>query len=281
MFPTRNLAKFQKIQRGLYNEKEQRFIVDPPKLPKTEKMIKGHWITNNCHVVICGVPCENCFKKLQNCPKRPVQEDVPWEVKIQPVKATKTEEEKGDDEGHDARPRRNRKKPKKPAKRNRSLSIVIVSPEKDQTKAKDQVQKAATLVVDMSNGEKKSSPEREPNENDFAPKRKKVRRSKSFVKENQDFPKIPIDSMEETETHDQSIIKELENQNLIEITNKSPNDENKPLNVALAEETITANKPIGNVKLFVNSIFILYARWHFKLVCLQPKLASLVNAQKI
>ena len=263
MFPTRNLAKFQKIQRGLYNEKEQRFIVDPPKLPKTEKMIKGHRISNNCHVVICGVPCENCFKKLQNCPKRPVQEEVPWEVKIQPVKATKTEEENGDDEGHDARPRRNRKKPKKDApegkvsKRNRSPSIVVVSPEKDQTKAKDQVQKAATLVVDMSNGEKKSSPEREPNENDFAPKRKKVRRSKSFVRENQDFPKIPIDSMEEeTETHDQSIIKELENQNLIEITNKSPiievtnkspNDENKPLNVALAEETITASQPIGNV----------------------------------
>ena len=32
---------------------------------------------------------------------------------------------------------------------------------------------------------------------------------------------------------------------------------------------------IGNVQLFVNLIFILYARWRFKTVCLQTKLASL------
>ena len=34
-------------------------------------------------------------------------------------------------------------------------------------------------------------------------------------------------------------------------------------------------KAIGNVQLFVNLIFILYARWRFKIVCLQTKLASL------
>ena len=33
---------------------------------------------------------------------------------------------------------------------------------------------------------------------------------------------------------------------------------------------------IGNVKLFVNLTFILYARWRFKIVYLQTKLASLV-----
>ena len=34
-------------------------------------------------------------------------------------------------------------------------------------------------------------------------------------------------------------------------------------------------KPIGNVQLFVNLIFILYVRWRFKIVCLQAKLVSL------
>ena len=38
---------------------------------------------------------------------------------------------------------------------------------------------------------------------------------------------------------------------------------------------------IGNVQLFVNLIFILYARWHFKIVCLQTKLASLAICKKI
>ena len=40
---------------------------------------------------------------------------------------------------------------------------------------------------------------------------------------------------------------------------------------------------IGNVQLFVNLIFILYARWRFKIVCLQTKLAPLGarNLQKI
>ena len=32
---------------------------------------------------------------------------------------------------------------------------------------------------------------------------------------------------------------------------------------------------IGNVQLFVNLIFILYARWRFKIICLQTKLALL------
>ena len=225
MFPTRNLAKFQKIQRGLYNEKEQRFIVDPPKLPEIEKMIKGHWISNKCHVLICGVPCENCFKKLQNCPQRPVLEEVPWEVKIQPAKATKTapvvEEEKGDDEGHDARPRRNRKKPKKYAperkvsKRNRSPSIVVVTPEKDQTKAKVQVQKAATMVVDMSNGEKESSPECEPDESQLEEAQKRARKrprslkirkkkgQKTKIKNNQ----MDLRSLKLKMTHKKSILK--------------------------------------------------------------------------
>ena len=37
---------------------------------------------------------------------------------------------------------------------------------------------------------------------------------------------------------------------------------------------------IGNVQLFVNLIFILHARWRFKIVCLQTKLASLAILKK-
>ena len=37
---------------------------------------------------------------------------------------------------------------------------------------------------------------------------------------------------------------------------------------------------IGNVQLFVNLIFILYASWRFKIVCLQRKLASLAIHKK-
>ena len=32
---------------------------------------------------------------------------------------------------------------------------------------------------------------------------------------------------------------------------------------------------IGNVQLFVNLMFVLYARWRIKIICLQTKLASL------
>ena len=48
------------------------------------------------------------------------------------------------------------------------------------------------------------------------------------------------------------------------------------LGVTLAE---LANG-IGNVQLFVNLIFILYARRRFKMVCLQTKLASLPIRKK-
>ena len=37
---------------------------------------------------------------------------------------------------------------------------------------------------------------------------------------------------------------------------------------------------IGNVQLFVNLIFILFARWRFKIVCLQTKLDSLAIRKK-
>ena len=37
---------------------------------------------------------------------------------------------------------------------------------------------------------------------------------------------------------------------------------------------------IGNVQLFVNLIFILFARWRFKIVCLQTKLNSLAIRRK-
>ena len=43
---------------------------------------------------------------------------------------------------------------------------------------------------------------------------------------------------------------------------------------AMAECTVLQAN-IGNVQLFVNLIFILYARWRFKFFCLQTKLASL------
>ena len=38
---------------------------------------------------------------------------------------------------------------------------------------------------------------------------------------------------------------------------------------------------IGNVQLFDNLIFILYARWRFRIVCLQTKLASLAIRKNI
>ena len=38
---------------------------------------------------------------------------------------------------------------------------------------------------------------------------------------------------------------------------------------------------IGNVQLLVNLILILYARWRFKIICLQTKLASLVMREKM
>ena len=38
---------------------------------------------------------------------------------------------------------------------------------------------------------------------------------------------------------------------------------------------------IGNVQLFVNLNFILYARWRFKIVCLQTKLASLAISKNL
>ena len=39
-------------------------------------------------------------------------------------------------------------------------------------------------------------------------------------------------------------------------------------------------RTIGNVQLFVNLFFILHARWRFKIVCLQTKLASLAFRKK-
>ena len=38
---------------------------------------------------------------------------------------------------------------------------------------------------------------------------------------------------------------------------------------------------IGNVQLFVKLIFILYARWRFKIVCLQTKITSLAIRKQI
>ena len=38
--------------------------------------------------------------------------------------------------------------------------------------------------------------------------------------------------------------------------------------------------PIGNVQLFINLFFILYARWRFKIVCFQTKLVSLAICKK-
>ena len=37
---------------------------------------------------------------------------------------------------------------------------------------------------------------------------------------------------------------------------------------------------IGNVEIFVNAIFILHARWRFKIVCLHTKHASLEIRKK-
>ena len=45
--------------------------------------------------------------------------------------------------------------------------------------------------------------------------------------------------------------------------------------------SVMLDTEIGNVQLFVNLIFILYARWRFKIVCLQTKLASLAIRKKI
>ena len=42
----------------------------------------------------------------------------------------------------------------------------------------------------------------------------------------------------------------------------------------------TTTTSIGNVQLFVNLSFVLYARWCFKILCLQTKLASLAIRKK-
>ena len=56
------------------------------------------------------------------------------------------------------------------------------------------------------------------------------------------------------------------------------NHNNNVIAAEAAEEVDTHH--IGNVQLFVNLIFILYARWRLKIVCLQTKLASLAICKK-
>ena len=48
-----------------------------------------------------------------------------------------------------------------------------------------------------------------------------------------------------------------------------------PCYEANKKEVLTECPNIGNIQLFVNFILILSARWRFKIVCLQTKLASL------
>ena len=57
-------------------------------------------------------------------------------------------------------------------------------------------------------------------------------------------------------------------------------DEKKKLENGKGKKEFNKNGA-GNVQFFVNLIFILYARWRFKIVCLQTKLASLANRKEM
>ena len=54
----------------------------------------------------------------------------------------------------------------------------------------------------------------------------------------------------------------------------------RPVNCPNCNSRLAFNR-IGNVQLFVNLIFILYARWRFRIVCLQTKLALLEIRNKM
>ena len=65
------------------------------------------------------------------------------------------------------------------------------------------------------------------------------------------------------------------------ITPQRPQSAMSSEDVSTNKWTVTPlRKAIGNVQLFVNLIFILYARWRFKIVCLTTKFASLVIRKK-
>ena len=115
-----------------------------------------------------------------------------------------------------------------------------------------------------------------------------IRLASSFVLEEETLPDLPPNPIEIPSTPNQ-------------LTNKFLLKQSSVLSAEAAARTLTllvstiedqvdsfiqvtselANLyEIGNVQLFVNLIFILYARWRFKIVCLQIKLASLTICKK-
>ena len=64
-------------------------------------------------------------------------------------------------------------------------------------------------------------------------------------------------------------------------TNRNDEDNFKEVLKFIDQHGLQNVHAIGNVQLFVNLIFILYARWRFKFVCLPAKLVSLAIRKKI
>ena len=163
--------------------------------------------------------------------KAEIQISQQEEIEVEPSEKVEREpliaKEKAD-ECH-TRPRRSRKKPKMyvpedgMGKRNRSPSVVVLSPEQKKVKKKKAKEeskvtvkvpkpnKLETLIVDIRNGEKESSPEYESNDADEPepPKQKARKISKKdpkIIKPTNE--KINCDSKIEPNTH--QIIEDIE-----------------------------------------------------------------------
>ena len=290
---TRNIAKLQDKERGIYNEKEKKFILNPPDKPFFS-LLKGNRVSNQCYVIICGHFCEDCrIKKYQ----KEEEEDVQWEVKIEPAKVQKAEiqisqqeeievepsdkverepliaKEKAD-ECH-TRPRRSRKKPKMyvpedgMGKRNRSPSVVVLSPEQKKVKKKKKAKeeskvtvqvptpnKLETLIVDIRNGEKESSPEYESNDADEPepPKQKARKISKKdpkIIKPTNE--KINCDSKIEPNTH--QIIEDIEKKDEIKPAERQIKAKiKKDSKAKISDNTETTDKNVNAEALEENDV---------------------------
>ena len=210
--------------RGIYCQKEKRFTLEPPKkrIPYCG-ILRGNRVSDQCYVIICGQVCDDChIKKYLKGPKE--EEDVQWEVKIEPSKNEKADTPESQEEAMEVepseqvkrepliakekadechpRPRRSRKKPQlfvpddpKITKRSRSPSLVVLSPEQKKAKKKKNGEKDSkimvqvptpckleTMIVDMRNGEKESSPEYESNDIDESKPPKQKQKSEKDQK---------------------------------------------------------------------------------------------------
>ena len=198
--------------RGIYCQKEKRFTLEPPKkrIPYCG-ILRGNRVSDQCYVIICGQVCDDChIKKYLKGPKE--EEDVQWEVKIEPSKNEKADTPESQEEAMEVepseqvkrepliaeekadechpRPRRSRKKPQlfvpddpKITKRSRSPSLVVLSPEQKKAKKK-------------KNGEKDSKIS--PSLVVLSPEQKKAKKKKNGEKDSKIMVQVPTPCKLET-----------------------------------------------------------------------------------